>query len=423
MTYLQIHDVPLAMDEDWTSNGPLLTTTSTVATISPTEGEGSRERLEVLVVEDNQTFSRLLKFWLQSGIPEVTSVRRVETLATALEVLLANEIGIVILDLHLPDSEGLDTFRAIRNQVPNVPIIIMSGELDEGTAISAVREGAQDYIVKGNQKKNPLTRPVRFSLERIKRQRAEESLRAASQKLAVAQLVQEHFYPKVAPVLAGVDVAGLCVAGDGIAGDYFDYLPMKKGMGIVVGDVMGHGYDAALVMAGVRGALKAIAEFYDDIGDLMAHAQRVLASDLSERFVTMLFTVIDPVARTLHYGSAGHSALLLDRDANIKQRLDATAMPLGVGEDRVVMSPAIPLVTGDLLLLFTDGIPESSSPGGAVFGVQGILDVVRECRDFSAAEISANILREVQRFTQKPHQDDDMTVVIAKVLPVNFTAT
>jgi phosphoserine phosphatase RsbU/P len=421
MTYLQIHDVPLVMDENWTSNGLLLTTTSTVATSLPTEGDGSRERLEVLVVEDNQTFSRLLEFWLHSGIPEVTYVRRVETLAAALAVLLANEISIVILDLHLPDSEGLDTFRAIRNTALDVPIIIMSGELDEGTAISAVREGAQDYIVKGNQKKNPLTRPVRFSLERIKRQRAEESLQAARQKLAVAQLVQEHFYPKVAPVLAGVDIAGLCVAGDGIAGDYFDYLPMKNGMGIVVGDVMGHGYDAALVMAGVRGALKAITEFYDDIGDLMAHAQRVLASDLSERFVTMLFTVIDPVARTLHYGSAGHSALLLDRDGNIKQRLDATAMPLGVGDDRVVMSPAIPLETGDLLLLYTDGIPESSSPHEAVFGIQGILEVVREFRDLSAAEITANILREVQRFTQKPHQDDDMTVVIAKVLPETCT--
>jgi sigma-B regulation protein RsbU (phosphoserine phosphatase) len=411
MTSIQLSDATFQSVEDWGLTSPIV-----VPSIPSTNGE-PRARLEVLVVEDNQTYARLLEFWLQTGVPEVSSIRLVETLAAALEVLSENEISVVILDLNLPDCEGLSTFRAIHREAPKVPIVIVSGEFDESTAVSAMREGAQDYIVKGSQKGNPLTRAIRFSLERIKRENAEASLRCASQKLAVAQLVQEHFYPKIAPQLPGLDVAGIAIAGDGIAGDYFDYLPMKRGMGIVVGDVMGHGYDAALVMAGVRGALRAIAEIYDDIGELMAHAQRVLAPDLSERFVTMLFTVIDPVARTLHYGSAGHAALLLDGGGNVKEWLVATAMPLGVGEERVRMSPAIPLVEGDLLLLYTDGITESCSPQGTVFGVEGMLEVVRACRDLSAGEIAANILREVQQFTQKPHQDDDMTAVVAKILP------
>ena len=117
----------------------------------------------IMVVEDSATSAEMTRCWLEDGLGTEFILHRATRLSSALELLQQKAVDLTILDLNLPDSLGLDTFRCIYAQDRNVPIVILSSEMDEELALDAVRLGAQDYVVKENGLKNPLARPVLFA--------------------------------------------------------------------------------------------------------------------------------------------------------------------------------------------------------------------------------------------------------------------
>src|SRR5689334_10753141 len=105
--------------------------------------------VKVLLVEDNRGDAELLQELLGEGPGAVFALERVDRLTAALARLAAGDVGLVLLDLSLPDSDGLATFARVHAQVPGVPVIVLSGRDDEALALKAMQEGAQDYLVKG----------------------------------------------------------------------------------------------------------------------------------------------------------------------------------------------------------------------------------------------------------------------------------
>jgi signal transduction histidine kinase/DNA-binding response OmpR family regulator len=126
--------------------------------------ETSNKPIKVLLVEDNPGDARLL----QEMLAEKASfdLERVVRLSAGLEQLAAGEIDVVLLDLSLPDSRGFDTFAQVQAKAPQVPIVVLSGLDDKALAVKAVREGAQDYLVKGQIDGNLLVRAIRYAIER-----------------------------------------------------------------------------------------------------------------------------------------------------------------------------------------------------------------------------------------------------------------
>src|SRR6266496_481360 len=130
----------------------------------------------------------------------------------------------------------------------------------------------------------------------IQRKRAEQELSENEEQFRVAREIQQRLFPKAAPHIAGFDIAGVSHAAEATGGDYFDYLPMLHDrLGIVVGDVTGHGIGPALLMAETRAYLRILARNRGDVGEILTRANRVLAEDIGyERFITMLLVSIDP---------------------------------------------------------------------------------------------------------------------------------
>jgi two-component system cell cycle response regulator len=129
----------------------------------------------VLVVEDNPGDAALLRRYLTSGAREC-SIDRVERVAAALEYLESNTPDVVLLDLSLPDSQGLATFREVRVLRPDLPIIVLTGLDDEETATQAVKDGAQDYLVKGTIDAEMLRRSISYAIERNRMQQELQAL-------------------------------------------------------------------------------------------------------------------------------------------------------------------------------------------------------------------------------------------------------
>jgi DNA-binding NarL/FixJ family response regulator len=124
------------------------------------------EPMKILLVEDNPGDVRLIRETLAEAENFACQMVHVDRLAEALQRLRAEHFDVVLLDLSLPDSRGLSTIIHTHEQAPSVPIVVLTGLDDEALAVSAVREGAQDYLVKGEVSSSALVRCLRHSVER-----------------------------------------------------------------------------------------------------------------------------------------------------------------------------------------------------------------------------------------------------------------
>lgn len=126
------------------------------------------EQINILLVEDNPGDVRLLDVYLKSSFNNTFSLYTTELLSKGLEMLEHNTFNIIILDLSLPDSEGLDTFKKVYSHSPHIPIIVLTGFEDESTGINAMKLGAQDFLIKGSVNGKELSRSINYSIERYK---------------------------------------------------------------------------------------------------------------------------------------------------------------------------------------------------------------------------------------------------------------
>lgn len=159
------------------------------------------EPLRVLLVEDNPGDARLIREMLAEGRATAWPIEHVDRLAPGLDRLARPGIDLVLLDLSLPDSQGLDTFRRTHAQAPQVPIVLLSGMTDETLAVQAVQEGAQDYLLKGQIDGPFLVRAMRYAIER---QRAEEERRQLLARERAARAEAEALAAERAAILGQV---------------------------------------------------------------------------------------------------------------------------------------------------------------------------------------------------------------------------
>lgn len=242
--------------------------------------------------------------------------------------------------------------------------------------------------------------------------------------ITAARTVQRALFPQHAPIMPGFDIAGAVHPAERVSGDFFDYISLgQHSVGIVVGDVSGHGLGPALLMAQTQAYLRALAESHADPGELLTHANRLFATSDSGCFVTIFLACIDAEKRTLVYASAGHQGYLISNNG-IAQKLNSPSVPLGVHATAASTSaPAIVLNAGGILLIPTDGIEEATSPGGTMFGQQRVHEVVRKNRGKSAAQIVDALFRAAREFSERELQIDDITAVVVKVLPTSPAET
>src|SRR5947209_12687176 len=216
--------------------------------------------------------------------------------------------------------------------------------------------------------------------------------------LGVAMEVQQRLLPAGAPEVRGLDVAGHSTYCDETGGDYYDFLVLDKAAPDVVlvalGDVMGHGVAAALVMAGVRAVLRDRAAAAGGLADLMGRLNRLISADhKGERFMTMHLSVIDGTTHTMRWVSAGHDpAIVYDPAADRFEEVGEGELPLGVMDETDYAEHTHgPLSPGQVVLVGTDGVWEMPDAKGEQFGKDRLRDAIRESAGKSAEEISATL--------------------------------
>jgi sigma-B regulation protein RsbU (phosphoserine phosphatase) len=237
-------------------------------------------------------------------------------------------------------------------------------------------------------------------------------------RLKVAREIQQRLLkPDIS--VPGFDIAGATYPAVETTGDYFDFVPFSDGcIGIVVGDALGHGIGAALIMAQTRAYLRAFARTESDPGVILNLLNQELARDLGDdHFVTLILARLDPRRNMLDYASAGHvPAYLLNSAGRVDHVMESIDIPLGINRDWTFRkSEPIKLAPENVLVFFSDGIMELFLRGKIEFWVDRALDIIAHDRLGSSHQILENLYQEARDFLEGQPQVDDMTCIICKV--------
>jgi len=388
-------------------------------------------------------------FKVLAAIVDITTRKAFEdALRVRDRAIEAANVGVVIADAQAQDNPNIYVNPALsritgysREELLRHNMRLLQGPDTDPAAVEqirqAVKSGRSCEVVLKNYRKGGdpfwnelLISPVLDDAQQVthfigvqtdvtERRRARES----QHELEIARHLQLSLLPDAPLVLPSVELAGVCVPASDVGGDYFDFFRVSSDdVDVVIADVSGHSVGAALMMAGVRSALRA--EARKAMGVLAGPAQvlndlnEVLYDDLTkaEQFLTMFYLKFQSGTRTLKYANAGHNnVLLLRADDTACAALDAEGLVLGVRRGVAFEERSLELSVGDRLLLYTDGITEAENQHGEFFGVDRLCALFCRYRMLSPEASLERLLAEVRRFCGEAPIRDDISMAMLLV--------
>ncbi|MGA9578209.1 MAG: PP2C family protein-serine/threonine phosphatase, partial [Terrimicrobiaceae bacterium] len=245
-------------------------------------------------------------------------------------------------------------------------------------------------------------------------QRRRETEQRALRELEIAAEIQMALMPQNFRINEHLDTFGTCQPALKAGGDYFDLISLSTGATFaVIADVMGKGVSAALLANMLRTNIRAHLELAEDPGRLLTAINRIMAPDLAKlgMFITAACAWISPDGGEIKVASAGHPPALLGSAGRSRSCLRAPALPIGVLEDTRYETHLSTFDVGELLFLYTDGIPEACDPDGEFYDVDGIKRDLAKSPATSAQEIVQRVLDSVDYFSHHSSPTDDRTLV------------
>jgi serine phosphatase RsbU (regulator of sigma subunit) len=247
----------------------------------------------------------------------------------------------------------------------------------------------------------------------------ERRLLSVETELETARQIQSSILPARVPELENLRIAASYRPMTAVAGDFYQFVrPDNNHLGILVADVSGHGVPAALISSMIKVAMRSVAVHADDPARVLGGLNRVLWSEAHGQFASAAYVWIDTEKRNALYSAAGHPPLLCWRNTRGEmQHIESNGLLFGVESESQYPVCSVPLKPSDRFLLYTDGVTETENAGGEAFGDRQLERVVRNNRLQPAAELSRQVLSDLQRWRPAAvKQQDDITLIVVDVL-------
>jgi len=257
-------------------------------------------------------------------------------------------------------------------------------------------------------------------------------------ELEIASEIQLRLLPSKCPQIQGLAIAAKCETASRVGGDYYDFIPTNYDRlensqseigsdvpwSIVIGDVMGKGVPAGLIMTMTRGMLRAEVLNRHSPAQIMRHLNRVMYADLenSHRFVSMFYSEYDPQRQTLSFTNAAHNPPLLWRKAtNTLERLDSWGMLIGLDMESEYEDATVQLTPGDTIIYYTDGFTDAANEDGDRFDEENLCLCFKwACQHLETPdEILDHVFAQVKQFSGvNKNCGDDMTSIVMQIQPL-----
>jgi serine phosphatase RsbU (regulator of sigma subunit) len=340
-----------------------------------------RDRVPVLLVEDDDGDALLVQELLREvGAPVV--VLRARSLGQA--TTMVSEAACVLLDLGLPDSQGLQGLRQLLQVEPEAAIVVLTGEANEHLGEQAVRAGAQDYLVKGEVAGHMLHRVIRYAVERRRAEEAQQELRVAQVMAQENARLERGLLPS--PLLADprLSVSARCLPGGQqhlLGGDFYDVVEAADGwVHALIGDVCGRGPAEAALGVCLRVAWRTLVLAGRPADEILATLNQLLEHERQDdtMFATMCMMSVAPGRSAGWVRMAGHLPPLLITRGGVLELQTSTSPPLGLGRVQHWPGTQFRLDGTWSVLLYTDGLIEGRiGKGSERLGSEGLMDLIR----------------------------------------------
>jgi serine phosphatase RsbU (regulator of sigma subunit) len=378
------------------------------------------ERLRILLVEDDEGDAFLVRELL-SEVDAPFDLAVANSLREAGPLM--GGVQCVLLDLGLPDAEGIDGLRRLLAIAGSAAVCVLTGRSDEHLGVAAVAEGAQDYLVKGQVDGTLLVRALRYAVERKRADENTRRLREVELRQAESARLERGLLPQ--PLMETTEVAVHTFYRSGralglLGGDFFDVVQVGDDkLLVIVGDVCGHSVDEAALGVALRVAWRALvlAGVADD--EILGALEQVLMTERRARevFATVAFAIIDLAANRATVRLAGHPPPVLLCDGGAEPVTARTGIVLGV---KPTPTPATDVeFSGDdwSLLMYTDGLIEGhTGVGNERLDVAGLCQVLDEpaARAVPLAALPAWLVGRAELANGGPLADDVAMLLISR---------
>lgn len=305
--------------------------------------------------------------------------------------------------------------------------VISAGEIWHGELINTRKNGSRYYeeqtITPVRDERGEISHFVAIKQDISERKKAEKALlenATIRRDMKIARQIQRSLLPAKPPVIAGVLLADRCVPAAHVGGDYYDYFTLEEGgLGVVIADVAGHNVGSALLMAMARSVLHATINPHIAPNEILAALNDLLHDDLdrAELIISMFYLKLDVATGYFTYANAGHIQPLLFRhmDGSFHE-LDAEGLVIGVQRAVLFEENTSRIESGDIIVLYTDGITEAQNYSGEFFGRAKLWKVVAERHEESPDVIAGAIFNALTIFLGAKPLEDDTTLVVIKML-------
>ena len=235
-------------------------------------------------------------------------------------------------------------------------------------------------------------------------------------EIQLASVIQQNLLPKGIPTLPGYDIAGKINELGMVGGDFFDFVQRPDGCwAISLGDVCGKGLGASLLMSNAQAMFRTHAVSNTPPEECLKVASRLLyQSTDTDKYITIVYAVLDPLEHILRYTNGGHTKPILVRGDGTCSRLEHRELMLGLTEEFTFTSVPLELAPGDTVTIFSDGITEAVNAVGEEFSEKRIEELLVEMREETAERIVDRIISEVGAYCGDLPQQDDISVVVVK---------
>jgi sigma-B regulation protein RsbU (phosphoserine phosphatase) len=308
--------------------------------------------------------------------------------------------------------------------------MLSTGLIDRGTPVGVIRLFSHTPRAFTEQE-GELLRVIGEHLasgittSRLRRLRTEDE--RIQRQVRLAADVQRRMLPRHLPRMKPFDIAAHYAPSFELGGDFYDFIELGGHLGILIGDVVGKGVAAALLMSSVRSSIRAHAQDLYHIDEVLSRTNKALAEDtLDNEFATVWYGVVDPQSLRLTYCGAGHDWPLLirmPRDRSVEdkdvQRLTADGMALGIDPNQKYPKGMFQMEHGDVLVAYTDGLHDATNFDGKRFGGtrlrKTLVDLLAAEPHATASRIVDCVIAQVRQHTGMNRRIDDITVVVMRV--------
>ena len=375
--------------------------------------------VRVLLVEDDDGDALIVEELLKEAGADI-ALRRARSFTEAKE--LVRDVSCVLLDLGLPDSQGLQGLGWLTEHEPGVAVVVLTGVHDEHLGAEAVRSGAQDYLFKGEVAAGGLHRVIKYAMERMRAEQAQRELHTARIYAEENARLERGLLPSPLLTDPRLTVTARYLAGGQqmlLGGDFYDVVETSDGwVHALIGDVCGRGPTEAALGVCLRVAWRALVLASSSPEQILATLRRVLEHERQDdtMFATLCMISAPPDRGSVWVRLAGHLPPVLITADEIRE-LEAPASPppgLGSAADWTGSQHAVPS-SGWSMLLFTDGLIEGRIGGGPErLGSEGLMELIARARAEKPGLPDDDLLDRLIDQVRKLNQgdlDDDLAVL------------